>query len=61
MRHDGWRRSDDQEPDADRDLDQEPRGAGDLGQELGAGGGKQFYLMGHLSQTTSIPEINETF
>ena len=37
MRHDGWRRSDDQEPDADRDLDQEPRGAGDLGQGLGAG------------------------
>ena len=37
MRHDGWQRSDDQEPDADRDLDQEPRGAGDPGQELGAG------------------------
>lgn len=52
MRLDGWRRSDDQEPDADPDLDQELRGAGDwqpgnLGWELG--GWKQFYLMGHLN------------
>ena len=37
------------------------RGLGTWDRSWELGGLKQFYLMGHLGQKTSIPEINETF